>query len=76
MLKIIEKPDGWTDRERIEMIERLLYRISAERLNIDRRARLINAALDVAGAAPELLDRRWLEIVPFLSVEEPKGLSW
>ncbi len=54
----------------------MLYRISAERLNIDRRARLINIALDLAGGAPELLDRRWLEMAPLLIVEDPKGLSW
>ena len=75
-MKTIDKPEDWSDRERIKLIERLLYRISAERLNIDRRARLINLALDMATGAPELLDRRWIEMVPLLIVEDPKGMSW
>lgn len=72
----VERPLEWNDRERIELIERLLHRINAERLNIDRRARLINLALDVARAAPEMLDRRWLDLVRLLEFGEPKGMTW
>ena len=70
------KPGKWSAEERIRLIEGLLYRISAERLNMQRRARLIRYALDVAGGAPDLLDRRWSEIVCLLDVEESKGMNW
>lgn len=75
-MKRIEKPSGWNDRERIGMIRRLLYRISAERLNVERRSRLISFALDVADGAPELLDRRWIEMESILRTEIPKGMTW
>ncbi|MDA7657265.1 hypothetical protein N8737_01050 [Verrucomicrobia bacterium] len=75
-MKRVEKPIGWSDRERIGMIRRLLYRISAERLNVERRSRLISFALDVADGAPELLDRRWLEMECILRAGEPKGMTW
>ena len=74
-MKSVERPMEWNDRERIELIERLLHRINAERLNVERRARLINLALDVAQAAPEMLDRRWLDLVRLLQVGEPKGMT-
>ena len=75
-LRRIQKPTEWTDRERIRLMERLLYRISAERINVERRARLIRYALDVAAAAPETLDRRWIELSSPLEVEDSRGLSW
>jgi hypothetical protein len=74
-VKRVEKPIGWNDRDRIGMIRRLLYRISAERLNVERRSRLISFALDVADGAPELLDRRWLEIESILETEGPSGMT-
>ena len=58
------------------MIRRILYRISAERLNVERRSRLISFALDVADGAPELLDRRWIEMESILRTETPKGMTW
>ena len=75
-MKRIEKPSGWNNRERIGMIRRILYRISAERLNVERRSRLISFALDVADGAPELLDRRWIEMESILRTETPKGMTW
>jgi hypothetical protein len=75
-VKRIEKPSGWNNRERIGMIRRILYRISAERLNVERRSRLISFALDVADGAPELLDRRWIEMESILRTETPKGMTW
>ena len=75
-MKRVEKPIGWSDQERIGMIRRLLYRISAERLNVERRSRLISFALDVADGAPELLDRRWLEMESILRTGDPKGMTW
>ncbi len=72
----MEKPSEWSPSERLRVIERILYRIGAERLNIDRRSRLINLALDVASGAPELIDRKWPEVCGYLGKGEADGMTF